>query len=66
MRDHMTVAEVANELGVSTKTVRRRISDGSLAATRVGPRILRIRRCDVAAMCEPVAPRGRRSTRRGR
>lgn len=65
MRDQITVAEAANTLGVSVKTVRRRIADGSLPATRLGPRMLRIRRCDLAAMFEPVAPPAGRVRRKG-
>lgn len=44
----MTVPEVAAELHVSDRTVRRMISDGRLAAVRVG-RVHRIRHQDLAA-----------------
>ncbi|MGV0991097.1 MAG: excisionase family DNA-binding protein [Mycobacterium sp.] len=38
----ISIAEVAKELGVSPRTVRRYISDGRIIAYRVGPRLLRI------------------------
>ncbi len=41
-RPFLTAAEVARELGVSLRTVRRWVADGRLAATRVG-RSVRIR-----------------------
>ncbi len=41
-RPYLTAAEVARELGVSLRTVRRWVADGRLAATRVG-RSVRIR-----------------------
>jgi excisionase family DNA binding protein len=41
VRTHLTPTEVAERLGVSVKTVRRRVADGSLPAVRVG-RALRI------------------------
>lgn len=37
-----TLAEASELLGVSTKTVRRRVSDGSLEARRMGPRLIRV------------------------
>jgi excisionase family DNA binding protein len=43
----LSVAEVAVKLGVSQKTIRRKISSGELHAQRVG-RLLRIRARDLA------------------
>jgi len=39
----ITVQQAAEELQVSTKTIRRMISRGELEAKRVGPRLIRIR-----------------------
>lgn len=51
----MTVADVAEYLGVNTKTGRNMIADGRLRAYTLGPRILRLRRSDVDAALEPTA-----------
>ena len=48
--DYLTVAQVAEHLWISPKTVRRWIADGLLPAVRVGPRLLRISREDVEAL----------------
>lgn len=37
-----TLAEAANTYGVSVKTIRRRISDGTVTGYRVGPRLIRV------------------------
>jgi excisionase family DNA binding protein len=53
----MTVNEVASTLGLSTATVRRRISEGQLEAFRVGRgegRSLRIPARAVDALLEPA------------
>lgn len=50
----MTPQEVSTEFKVSVKTVRRRISDGTLRAERVGPRLIRIRADDVDALFRPI------------
>lgn len=42
MAQKISVQEVADQFGVSTKTVRRYIADGRLTAYRVGPKLIRI------------------------
>lgn len=37
-----TLEEASGALGVSTKTIRRRIADGSIRAMRFGPRLIRV------------------------
>ncbi|POH67632.1 hypothetical protein C3B61_06985 [Cryobacterium zongtaii] len=37
-----TVREAADSLGVSTKTIRRRVADGTISARRFGPRLIRV------------------------
>ena len=54
MTQRISLQEAALILGVSVKTVRRRIADGDLAAFRVGPRLLRVNRAEVEALAEPV------------
>lgn len=42
LRSFLTVDEMAALLGVSTKTIRRRVADGSLARAPMGGRAVRI------------------------
>jgi len=44
---YVTLAQAADILRQSVKTVRRRISEGSLPAYRVGPRSIRLRTEDL-------------------
>jgi excisionase family DNA binding protein len=46
-REWESVASGAAYARVSTKTIRRRILDGSLPAHRIGPRLVRIDRADL-------------------
>ncbi len=49
------IAAAAAELGVSTKFIRRRISDASLPAWRIkGSRTIRINRSDLEALKQPI------------
>jgi excisionase family DNA binding protein len=45
--DWVTIAAAAERLGLSTKSVRRRIADGTLPAYRIGPRLIRLDSADV-------------------
>lgn len=42
-----SLATAAERTGMSTRTLRRRIADGSLPAYRSGPRVIRVDREDV-------------------
>ncbi|MHC3004170.1 helix-turn-helix domain-containing protein [Gordonia sp. GN26] len=53
--DWLTVAEAAQEARVSEKTIRRWYRSGQLKADRLGQRMVRIRRCELAAMAGDVA-----------
>lgn len=46
-RQYESLAEAAERTGVSTRTLRRRISCGELTAYRAGPRIIRLDPDDV-------------------
>ncbi|MEZ5116965.1 MAG: helix-turn-helix domain-containing protein [Candidatus Nanopelagicales bacterium] len=48
--DYLTIRQAAEILGVHQRTVRRRISDGSLPAYRLGPQLIRIRPDDLARL----------------
>lgn len=50
----LTVAAAGDHIGVSTKTLRRRIAEGELPAYRIGPRAIRVRLEDVEAMCRRI------------
>jgi excisionase family DNA binding protein len=50
----MTVAEVADDVRLSDRGVRKLIADGHLPAHKVGKRALRIRRADVDALFRPL------------
>lgn len=54
--EFISVGEVAAELHVTERFIRRLIADGELQAVRVGSRLVRVRRSDVEAMLRPVAP----------
>ena len=49
-REFESLAEAAERTGLSTKTLRRRIASGVLAAYRSGPRVLRVDPDDVDRM----------------
>lgn len=50
----VSLQEAADILGVSTKTIRRYIADGSLPAERIQSRLLRVLRSDVEGLLQPV------------
>jgi excisionase family DNA binding protein len=52
----ITLAEAADRLSVSVRTVRRLIAYGYLAGYRVGPRVLRVHADDVAAAVRRLPP----------
>jgi len=53
-RQLVSVAQAAEHFGCSTKTLRRRISDGTLAAYRFGPKMLRLDMTEVDAVLRPI------------
>jgi excisionase family DNA binding protein len=48
----LSINQVADATGFSTKTIRRRVSDGTLLAHRIGPRCIRIERDSVLALLD--------------
>jgi excisionase family DNA binding protein len=65
-REFYTPGQVAEMLQVSPATVRRWIREGQLPAQRVGPRLYRIRREDVAPnLIRQAAADGRRELAEG-
>lgn len=53
-RNWYSISEAAEYLGICSRTVRRRISDGTLAAYRQGPRLIRIAAEDVESMFRQI------------
>lgn len=53
--ERLSLKEAADRVGVSVKTLRRRIAAGDLPAYRSG-RIIRVNACDLDAMMQPVNP----------
>lgn len=51
---YLSLKEAADWYGVSERTLRRRVSEGRLRAYRVGPRSIRVRSTDVAALAEQI------------
>ena len=62
-RQLVGLAEAAERADVSIATIRRRISDGSLPAVRVGPKLLKVDLADLDKLARPV-PAAAAQTRR--
>jgi excisionase family DNA binding protein len=55
MEKLLTVDETAEILGVSTKTIRRRVSDGTIRKASIGGRAVRISAAEIARICAGVS-----------
>lgn len=53
--DWTTIAEAAEILRCSTKTIRRMIYDGEIEAVRIGKRLIRIKVSSLRDLGEPMA-----------
>ena len=53
-----TLAQAAGRTGVSTKTLRRRISEGHLTGYRLGSRLIRLNPAEVDALLRPIPTAG--------
>jgi excisionase family DNA binding protein len=51
----LTIQHAASAIGFSDKTIRRRISDGSLLSYRIGPRLIRVDRDSLLQLARPMA-----------
>lgn len=54
----ISLAEAADMLGVTEKTIRRYIASGDLQAARLGRRVIRIREDHVAGLLQPIPTAG--------
>ncbi len=52
------IADAAKRTGVSTKTIRRRIADGTLTGYRFGPHLIRLDPAEVDALLRPIPSAG--------
>jgi len=55
---YVSVADVAVELSVTERFVRRLIADGELPAVKIGGRLVRVRRADIDRILQPVLSLG--------
>ena len=55
---YVTTTQAAELLGVSSRTIRRYIADGTLSGYRVGPRNLRVALAEVEALLVPIPTAG--------
>jgi len=53
-----SIPKAAEYVGVSSKTIRRRIADGSLTGYRFGPRVLRVDLDELEAQLRPIPTAG--------
>ena len=53
-QDYESLTRAAARTGMSVKTLRRRVADGSLPAYRTGPRMIRVRSSDVERLMRPI------------
>ncbi|OJZ75813.1 DNA-binding protein [Mycobacterium paraffinicum] len=54
VRRWVSIADTAEHLGITTKTVRQMIADGRLTAYRSGPRLIRLDLNEVDAAMRPL------------
>jgi excisionase family DNA binding protein len=53
-RHFVSIEQAASYTGLSTKTLRRRIADGTLTGYRAGPKLVRVDLNEVDAMLTPI------------
>jgi excisionase family DNA binding protein len=56
----VSLADAAERVGVTTRTLRRWIAAGTLPASRVGPRLVRVNLDDLEALLRPIPAAGKR------
>lgn len=60
MTQYLSLAEAADRLGVSPRTVRRMIADGTIAGYRIRTRMLRVTAADVEGLLSRRIPTAKR------
>ncbi len=61
-----TIAEAAEQARCNSRTIRRRIADGSLTGYRMGPRLIRVDLNELDAILRPIPTAGDGALSRGR
>lgn len=56
----VSIPQAAEEYGVCGKTIRRRISDGTITGYRMGPRLIRVDLDELDTLLRPMAAAGKR------
>lgn len=51
---YVSLKDAAQRYGVSERTLRRRVAEGTLPAVRFGPRSIRVNLDDVGALARPI------------
>jgi excisionase family DNA binding protein len=59
MGKKLTLDQVAEELAMSKRAVRRLVSQGELKAYRIGQNVIRVDVDDIPAVLKPVTPSGK-------
>ncbi len=59
MGKKLTLDQVADELQMSKRAVRRLVSQGLLKAYRIGQNVIRVDSDDIPAVLRPVTPNGK-------
>jgi excisionase family DNA binding protein len=57
-RHFISIEQAAEYTGLSAKTLRRRIADGTLTGYRAGPKLVRVDQADVDRMLQPIPTAG--------
>ena len=58
-KNYVSIPDAAKLANCSPKTIRRRISDGTIPAYRMGPRMLRVDQADIERAMRPIPTAGR-------
>ena len=57
-RRYAPIGQAAERIGVSPRTIRRRIADGSITGYRFGPRVIRVDLDEIESLLERIPAAG--------
>ena len=58
MSHYITVAQTAEHIGVTERTVRRYIAEGRITGVRIGPKMIRVEAASLDRLAKPMTPLG--------